>query len=715
MAPGAYIATTAVVEHMWIAMSAFVISLPYNTGFFDNVGMPGCKHRRNVIWLFLIASLCVTEAAGTDTSDFTGGSAAAEAISAAMGTAASALAARAHKKRGTMTRAFDIVGKGQKTSLAVPDHEEKLAAAARRAVEVSALRSSGTHDCSASGSRYCSASGSRYCSASGSRYCSASGSPATAALAALTSPTAPAVARAMVRYMHFLEVLGSAAPGQGVMSVGEAWRIYLRQRAALWFEGVLVFRDFITDPIKLAKCKGAHRSTPEKYKDKNVNILRDGTGVAAGALPRTHGLAQAIVRAVTCKELLWRTHSYGDTDLDTLSRYLSFCWPALKWRLLDDFILFKSPGDTIGGNAGIPVNDCVKCLSTAATLGRLPTCASNCVQLSREELQNVSNRCSNVVSLSAYNSTIAATPPPPDIEELVPRSLTVLLETCEIGVQQWQLSRVEVLFRAMDKGRANEYVEATVNAINEKAVYTYDTIRHHTGLAIRKYLDALKSQQASWQRKKRTDLTASLSIKIRDRRMVAMGRLPPDQDAGVLFATMMDSMLRRTWHVFESAIAGYLKMSNMSFDDFDSLDKESSLVNILINIRGKPAAQTGEHLRVRWVHFLAEALLKTSGFTINDVARLELLAHIFVLVNSPVRPQALFNNKASLVYAVKMQNGHPRLCQSIDEPTLKKVGARRDSDGPLPTSVPLPAAMTRMYLTVLFVCRAMREIMLRLC
>ncbi|KAG5185486.1 hypothetical protein JKP88DRAFT_289229 [Tribonema minus] len=382
------------------------------------------------------------------------------------------------------------------------------------------------------------------------------------------------------------------------MSVGEAWRIYLRQRAAIWLEGVLVFRTFTTDDIKLAMCKSAHRSTPEKYKEHSVNILRDGTGIAAGASPRTHGLAQAIVRAATCEELLWRTHSYGDADLS--ASYLSFCWPVLSldWRLLDDFILFKQPGDTIGGYSGIPVNDCVKCLSSAA-LGRLPTCASNCVQLSRAELRIVSNRCSNVVSLSSYNSTVAATQPPPDVSELLPRSLSVLLDTCCIGVSQWQLSRDEVLFRAMDKGRANDYVESTVNAINEKAIYMYDTIRYHFGLAIRKHIGNLKKQQSSWQRRKRNDLTAYLSIKIRDQRMVAVGRLPPDQDAGVL------------------------------------LDKETSLIDVLINIRGKPAAQTGEHLRVRWVHFLAEALLKTSGFTISDVTRLELLAHLFVLVNSP--------------------------------------------------------------------------------
>ena len=73
MALGAYVATTAVVEHLWTAVSAFVISLPYNTGVFDSV--PGCQRRHNVIWLFLIASICVTEAAGTDDGESAGGSA----------------------------------------------------------------------------------------------------------------------------------------------------------------------------------------------------------------------------------------------------------------------------------------------------------------------------------------------------------------------------------------------------------------------------------------------------------------------------------------------------------------------------------------------------------------------------------------------------------------------------------------------------------------
>eukprot|EP00611_Tribonema_gayanum_P017724 TRINITY_DN3055_c0_g1_i3.p1 TRINITY_DN3055_c0_g1~~TRINITY_DN3055_c0_g1_i3.p1 ORF type:complete len:305 (-),score=41.81 TRINITY_DN3055_c0_g1_i3:232-1146(-) len=247
----------------------------------------------------------------------------------------------------------------------------------------------------------------------------------------------------MVQYMHFLEVLERAAPGQGVMSVAEAWRIYLRQRAALWLEGVLVFRTYTVDEDKQLKSKNPARSMPARYKDKDINILRVGSGDSAGASPRTHGLGQAIVRAVTCEQLLWRTHSYGNADLS--ATYLDFCWPALDWRLLDGFILFNETEYTIGGNSAIPVNDCIKCLSTAATLGRLPTCASNCLQLNRKELNIVSKRCSNVIGLSACNSTVGATQPPRDVRALLPQSLSVLLDTCYIGVVQWQLSHVEIL------------------------------------------------------------------------------------------------------------------------------------------------------------------------------------------------------------------------------------------------------------------------------
>jgi len=181
-------------------------------------------------------------------------------------------------------------------------------------------------------------------------------------------------------------------------------------------------------------------------------------------------------------------------------------------------------------------------------------------------------------------------------------------------------------------------------------------------------MDALKSQQSSFQKTTRNDLNTYMSTKIRDQRMVAMGRLPPQQDAGPLFANMITAMMKGTWNVFEAAISFHLKnlCPPRSFEDFESLDNPDSLVNILIaNNRPKnpKEAPSCAHLQVEWTRELAAKLLDV-GFTIADVCRLELLAHLYVIVNSPVRPQALFDNKASLVYAtIMVVTGKPRLSQ----------------------------------------------------
>jgi hypothetical protein len=55
------------------------------------------------------------------------------------------------------------------------------------------------------------------------------------------------------------------------------------------------------------------------------------------------------------------------------------------------------------------------------------------------------------------------------------------------------------------------------------------------------------------------------------------------------------------------------------------------------------------------------------------------------------------------------------LVQTIDDPTNKKTAGRTKGraghlNDPLPTSIPLPPGLTRMYMVVLFVCRAMRTI-----
>jgi hypothetical protein len=172
---------------------------------------------------------------------------------------------------------------------------------------------------------------------------------------------------------------------------------------------------------------------------------------------------------------------------------------------------------------------------------------------------------------------------------------------------------------------------------------------------------SLKRGQSAFQRSVRNELHADMALKIQEERMVVMGRLPKQQDCGQLMGSMMQAMLEGTWHVFQRSIGGWLKLNGKSFSDFDDLDTPSSLINILVNNKTNTNREM-EHLRVQWVGWLARDLL-AAGFTIGDVSRLELLAHIFVLFHSPVRPQSLFDNKASLVYAVKMPNGQPRICQ----------------------------------------------------
>ena len=200
-------------------------------------------------------------------------------------------------------------------------------------------------------------------------------------------------------FISFIEVLEKAAPGQGVMTLTEAWQTYLRQRAVLWLEGVLTLRTWLMDDEVLKRCKCAKRRVPDLHV-KN-EILSARKEAPAGASPRTAGLAQEIVKGVRCVDILWRTHSYGEADLR--ATYLNFCWPELDWDLLDAFILFKRTDCALGGYSAMPVNDSIKCLSTAAALGRLPTCASNCLQLTKAELEILSNRCET--SSSCQNLT----------------------------------------------------------------------------------------------------------------------------------------------------------------------------------------------------------------------------------------------------------------------------------------------------------------------
>lgn len=139
----------------------------------------------------------------------------------------------------------------------------------------------------------------------------------------------PSPATPEMRFLTYIEVLEQAAPGQDppVMSLTDAWKVYLRQRAVIWLDAVLVFHVFTLDEVKLDEGKGGHRRNVEEYV--SSGILKEGkSGCSAGLETRTDGLAQAIAQAVCCKDILWRTHSYGSQTY-LAQKYLAFCWPAL--------------------------------------------------------------------------------------------------------------------------------------------------------------------------------------------------------------------------------------------------------------------------------------------------------------------------------------------------------------------------------------------------
>ncbi|KAG5185555.1 hypothetical protein JKP88DRAFT_311706 [Tribonema minus] len=176
------------------------------------------------------------------------------------------------------------------------------------------------------------------------------------------------------------DILKRAEPEQGVMILSEAWGTFLLQRACLVFEGMLALHTWLTD-AKVKKKSGSRLDANEWIK--NGKYMRPNQPHLHSDGKRTHGIVRAIIDSVTCDRLLPPTqHRYS--HLNTSSRYLAMCWPSLTQQTIDILELEKYPAKT---NANVtPVNSVIKILSTAAVLGRLPTCASGAVMLTQDEL-----------------------------------------------------------------------------------------------------------------------------------------------------------------------------------------------------------------------------------------------------------------------------------------------------------------------------------------
>ncbi|KAG5177260.1 hypothetical protein JKP88DRAFT_282098 [Tribonema minus] len=643
--------------------------------------------------------------------------------------------------------------------------------------------------------------------------------------AAPPPPTAATSSTSRTEEHGLSYVLAHALPGQGVVSLGDAWRKFLLQRAVIVFNGIAIFHDYITDPDRSKKTNKRldsakfikNRILKDKraaliYEDEAAEVAdaldveeapdlfddgddddesfseseeeeggeegevgadsidgMDGDGmeeeagegelgggytsIEEGARTelgggytsieegaRTGGIMQAIVDSVTACQLLPppRFHMYSDSMANTSYGRLS--WPGLSWSQVNSFRLMRftgpNPGTnlTVGGASDIPVNHCLKNLSMAAVIGRLPTCASGCTLLTPREVELVLERCDGRAHQDSPEATWTPLPRA-KLRDTLPLSLSALV--CVPGqrkgrnvVQDWTLTRAEIVCKAADVGvYENTYTATSINGINCSTLYLFHTAKYLNVLSDKQhltyYFKSLHGQQVSYQQLWRGKLAEEQSAHVRDNTKMEKGRLISADDGSHVYDEMINVMLRGTWGPFETCITNWLEANGKTAADLDDLSSILQQQAVWGTAKGKPLSGTeAAHLtQVPWVLELAQHLLDDHA-NLYDCFNLETLAHLIAYMETPVRQQDVWDNRPSLVYAkvinyvvidngVKVNKVGTRLFLTIDDPTNKKTAGRMKGraghlNDPLPTSIPQPPGLTRMYLVVLFVCRSMR-------
>ncbi|KAG5184179.1 hypothetical protein JKP88DRAFT_315537 [Tribonema minus] len=468
---------------------------------------------------------------------------------------------------------------------------------------------------------------------------------------------------------------------------------------------------------------GAESEGDEDWAEAGRGDIGGGyVSIAPGA--RTGGIMQAIVDSVTVRQLLppsgFCLYSNAVRDME----YGQLAWPSLSWDVVNSCRLMWSPELTIGNASDIPVNNCIKILSLAAAIGRPPTCTAGCTLLTPAEVQLVLKRCKGAARVDDPGH--ARTPKPPiTLRGALPASLAHLvwdydLKTRREVVDSWTLVRAEVACKAADVGvREEQYTATSINNIKCAARYLFHTATYfnttaEAGEHLSGYFAVLHKQQVSYQLFWRNQLAAEHSANITSNVKLRKGRLVDTATWEYVNDRMIGVMVEGTWGPFQGAIDKWLKDNGKSWADLDGLG------NILVNVgesdnfgtnRGKKP--DASHLTdVGWVQELAGYLRETVKVNLYDCCNLELLTHLLAYMEKPVRQQDVWHNRASLIFA-KIINGEMRLFLTIDSPANKKSmgkgkGRAGNLNDPLPTSIPLPKELTRMFLVSLFVCRTMR-------
>ncbi|KAG5184466.1 hypothetical protein JKP88DRAFT_314730 [Tribonema minus] len=442
------------------------------------------------------------------------------------------------------------------------------------------------------------------------------------------------------------DVLKCAEPAQGIMPLCEAWGTYLLQRACLVFEGMLVMHVYLTD-AKVKRVSGSRIDANEWVR--NGKYLRPNQ-------PRLHSNGK-------------RTHGI---TVDTLE-------------------LEALPRKTAANVT--PVNSVIKILSTAAVLGRLPTCASGAVMLTQEELELAETRIhATTVPDDRKPFDVLETLVPPSHPSL-PRALEALVCSQRGGerppvcvVNSTPMARMEMWFLSADtnSGEAARSQSAYCNLMSD-AQFCLHTIRStlQNSIDLSECTESLRRNQAPFQCYFRLQLRKWQAHSQTHEHKVEQGRILPEH-LMYLIHDMLEGFIKSTWKPFESAIQRGLEAQGRQMADFDGL------IELLAHHRpadGFNMAQTeGDcaHLEVDWVATLAHHMLEAEQFTTYDVANLEILVHLYAYYLLPDVANAELGK-------IAMSGGG-------------------DDTEPMKTCVPVPSELNRPMLTVLFLCRAMRAI-----
>ncbi|KAG5190521.1 hypothetical protein JKP88DRAFT_352674 [Tribonema minus] len=474
------------------------------------------------------------------------------------------------------------------------------------------------------------------------------------------------------------DVLKRAEPAQGIMPLCEAWGTYLLQRACLVFEGMLVMHVYLTD-AKVKRVSGSRIDANEWVR--NGKYLRPNQPHLHSNGKRTHGI------------------TVDTLELETLPR--------------------KTAANVT------PVNSVIKILSTAAVLGRLPTCASGAVMLTQEELELAETRIhATTVADDRKPFGVLETLVPPSHPSL-PRALEALVcskrgadrpPVCVVN--STPMARMEMWFLSADtnSGEAARSQSAYCNLMSD-AQFCLRTIRStlQNSIDLSRCTESLRRNQAPFQCYIRLQLKKWQAHSQTHEHKVKQGRMLPEH-LMYLIHDMLEGFIKSTWKPFERAIQRGLEAQGRQMANFDGL------IELLAHRRpadGFNMAQTeGDcaHLEVDWVTTLAHHMLGAEQFTTYDVANLEVLVHLYAYYLLPVRPEALMSNLASQVWA-KMTTGPDGrvsfiLFQDIANAELGKIAMSGGGDDtePMKTCVPVPSELNRPMLTVLFLCRTMRAI-----